>query len=120
MLAGDLNADPHDGDGRRESIARLLAHPRIAATPVPSSRGAIAKAERDGGINRTHVGAHAHDTADFADHGGGPGNLRTDYLLPSTTLRVLASGVLWPLPDEPLHAAVGCSDHRLVWLELQW
>lgn len=120
VLAGDLNADPHDGDGRDDPIGRwLLAHPRIAAEPVPSSRGAVLAAERDAGANLEHRGPAAHDTADFPDARGGPGNLRTDYVLPSTTLRARGAGVFWPAPGEPGAELVDASDHRLVWIDVE-
>jgi Endonuclease/Exonuclease/phosphatase family len=120
VIAGDLNADPHDGDSTDDPIGRfLLAHPRVAAEPVPSSRGAEAAAQRDGGINASHVGPAMYDTADFPDADGGPGNLRTDYLLPSQTLEVVDAGVFWPAPGEPGSELVGCSDHRLVWIDVR-
>jgi hypothetical protein len=120
VIAGDLNADPHDGDSTGDPLGTwLLRHPRVASEPVPSSRGAEAAAQRDGGANATHVGPARHDTADFPDTDGGPGNLRTDYLLPSRTLEVVDSGVFWPAPGEPGSELVGCSDHRLVWLDVR-
>ena len=120
VLAGDLNADPHDGDSRGDPVGRwLLHHPRIAATPVPSSTGAVAAAKRDGGANTRHRGPAAQDTADFPDGDGAPGNLRIDYVLPSTTLTVVGSGVFWPAPGEDGAELVTASDHRLVWVDLE-
>lgn len=120
VIAGDLNADPLDGDSTGDPIGRwLLAHPRVAAEPVPSSEGGFAAAQLQDGVNPTHRGAAAHDTADFPDSGGGPGNLRTDYVLPSQTLQVLETGVFWPLPGEPGAELVSCSDHRLVWIDVR-
>lgn len=120
VIVGDLNADPYDGDSTEDPIDRwLLRHPRVNATVVPSSHGAEAAAARDGGVNATHTGPARHDTADFPDANGGPGNLRVDYVLPSRTLDVVDAGVFWPAPDEPGAALVGCSDHRLVWLDVR-
>lgn len=120
VIAGDLNADPHDGDTTDDPIGRfLLDHPRVDATVVPSSRGAEAAAERDGGANASHVGPARNDTADFYDVDGGPGNLRTDYVLPSRTLEVVDGGVFWPAPGEPGAELVGASDHRLVWIDVR-
>lgn len=120
VIAGDLNADPHDGDSSGDPIGRwLLQHPRVAPLPVPSSRGAEAAALRDGGANPSHVGPAEHDTADFPDLGGAPGNLRTDYVLPSKTLEVVDAGVFWPAPGEAGAELVGCSDHRLVWIDVR-
>lgn len=120
VIAGDLNADPHDGDTTDDPIGRfLLDHPRVGSTVAPSSRGAEAAAERDGGANASHVGPARNDTADFPDVGGGPGNLRTDYVLPSRTLEVVDAGVFWPAPGEPGAELVGASDHRLVWIDVR-
>jgi hypothetical protein len=120
VIAGDLNADPHDGDSTGDPVGRwLLRHPRVNATVVPSSRGAELAAVRDGGANAVHQGPARHDTADFADEGRGPGNLRVDYVLPSKTLEVVGSGVFWPAPGEPGAELVGASDHRLVWIDVR-
>lgn len=120
VIAGDLNADPHDGDSTEDPLDRwLLSHPRVNASVVPSSPGAQAAALRDGGINAAHTGPAQHDTADFPDVDGGPGNLRTDYVLPSKTLHVVDAGVFWPAPDESGAELVGCSDHRLVWIDVR-
>ncbi|MEM6487872.1 MAG: endonuclease/exonuclease/phosphatase family protein [Pseudomonadota bacterium] len=123
LVAGDLNADPADGDARRGALARLLAHPRLQ-DPRPTSEGARVAAASGGGANLRHVGPAATDTADWRDMPG-PGNLRVDYVLPPAAWTVTDSGVFWPAPGEPgaalvavmrggLHAA---SDHRLVWVD---
>lgn len=120
VILGDLNADPEDGDGRRDSIRALLAHPLVQDPRPASPGGAVAARE---GANRRHRGDPALDTADFDDLRG-PGNLRIDYVLPSRHFRVTGAGVFWPAPDDPLHALVGTgrplvsSDHRLVWVDL--
>ena len=69
-------------------------------------------------MNAAHVGDAARDTADFSEGAYGPGNLRTDYVLPSANLVVAGSGVFWPRPGEALAEAVETSDHRLVWIDL--
>jgi hypothetical protein len=117
VLVGDLNADPNDGSVAGGEIARLLAHPRVAADPVPSSRGAAEAAARDGGANAAHRGDPAHDTANF-----GPrtvGNLRVDYALPSADVTVLGAGVFWPAEGEPGADLLGHSDHHAVWVDLR-
>lgn len=120
VLLGDLNADPHDGDSTGDPIGRfLLSHPRIDTTVVPSSSGGAAAAVRDAGINASHVGPARHDTADFPEADGGPGNLRVDYVLPSKTLEVVDAGVFWPAPGEPGAELVDASDHRLVWIDVR-
>lgn len=121
VIAGDLNADPVDGDARREAILGLLAHPRLKAEPAPESRGGVEQSQRQGGRNAEHRGDPAHDTADFDD--STVGNLRLDYVLPSVDLVVSGSGVFWPLSSDPLFDLVGThpfpvSDHRLVWVDV--
>lgn len=116
VIAGDLNADPHDGDSYPGAIDQLLSHPRIQATPTPASTGAAESAHRLGGGNLGQTGDPSHDTAVF---GGHTGNLRVDYVLPSQGLRVLDSGVFWPLSTEANAALLDASDHRLVWVDIQ-
>ena len=115
VIAGDLNADPVDGEAV-EAIAQLLEHPRIRTVPVPRSRGALAASARQGGANGRQRGDPAADTGDFPDDG--PGNLRLDYVLPSVDLEVVSSGVFWPAPDEPHSDLVEHSDHRMVWVDI--
>ncbi len=118
VLLGDLNADPMDGDGLHDGIRALLTHPALT-DPRPESAGGIAAASEQGGANRTQRGPPARDTADFRDDA--PGNLRADYVLPSVALTVTGSGIAWPLPGEPLaEAAATASDHRLVWVDIDW
>lgn len=121
VIAGDLNADPNDGDSSGDPIGKLLAHPRVNTSITPSSAGAEAAAARQGGRNGSHTGDHAHDTADFNDNT--VGNVRVDYVLPSVELELRAAGIFWPLPDDPRFALVGdfpfpVSDHRLVWVDV--
>lgn len=117
VILGDLNADPHDGDSYQQAILQLYTHPRVQASHNPSSAGAVQDAQSEGGINTSHLGNAAYDTADF----GSPGNLRVDHVLPSVPgLTVLQSGVFWPRSGEPGFAsAVNASDHRLVWVDLR-
>jgi hypothetical protein len=65
------------------------------------------------------------DTADWPEEGG-PGNLRVDYVLPSTGLEIVGSGVFWPAPGDPLARLTeikgrdrASSDHRLVWVDIR-
>lgn len=121
VIAGDLNADPHDGDSRDGAINQLLDHPRVQSTPIPASDGGAEQAELQGDANRSHVGDPANDTTDFEDTT--VGNLRIDYVLPSDSLVVRGSGVFWPTADDPDFPLVGTfpfpvSDHRAVWLDL--
>ena len=109
VLLGDFNLDPEDGAGDRETMRRLLAHPRLQ-DPEPASRSAAAAARAQGGANRDHKGPARLDTADWKD-APGPGNLRVDYVLPEAGLKVAGAGVLWPEGGEGLA-------HRLVWVDL--
>lgn len=116
VIAGDLNADPHDGESHPGAIQQLLDHPRIQGDVEPASEGGVESAHRLGGSNLGHRGDPAHDTAVFGDP---PGNLRVDYVLPSTGMRVVDSGVYWPLSTEPGADLLDASDHRLVWVDLE-
>jgi 3-phytase len=121
VVMGDLNADPADGEGQR-AIGRLLDHPRVQSAMAPSSAGGREHAGLQGGVNAQHRGDPSLDTLDANDRGG-PGNLRVDYVLPSTDLKLLASGVFWPVRADPQFALVGdspaiSSDHRLVWIDV--
>lgn len=122
VIAGDLNSDPFDGDSIPGAAQLLLDHPRINTRSTPSSAGAVEQAALQGGANDAHTGDPAHDTADFFDGPGGPGNLRVDYVLPHRSIRILDSAVFWPTTDDPLFDLVGVfpfpsSDHRLVWID---
>lgn len=123
VVLGDLNLDPADGDGRREAIHALLAHPRLQ-DPQPRSEGGTAAATQ-GGRNDSQRGNPALDTADWRED---IGNMRVDYVLPSAGLEVTGAGIFWPPPDDPLAALVAVSpdgrerassDHRLVWVDLR-
>jgi Endonuclease/Exonuclease/phosphatase family len=106
VLLGDGNLDPADGDGLREGIAGLLAHP---ALQDPAPRGSHARSEP------AHAGDPALDTTLYADIGG----LRLDYVLPAVGLTVAGSGVLWPAVTDPLAAdLVAASRHFPVWVDI--
>ena len=115
VIAGDLNADPADGESAPGAIGQLLDHPLIDATMTPASDGAAAAAQR--GANSVHHGDPRFDTADFNDDPA-PGNLRVDYVLPSAGLEVVAAGVFWPPEGTPEAAWLDASDHRPVWIDV--
>ena len=117
VLAGVANLDPVDGDGRPGALNALLQHPKLW-DPVPVSLGGVADAAAQGGINATHSGDPARDTADWRDDAGRPGNLRVDYVLPSTAFAVMASGVFWPEAASLRRDVLDASRHRLVWVDL--
>lgn len=121
VILGDLNGDPHDGDGPH-GISALLNAPQLLKYSPPASLGAVEQSQRQGGANARHRGHAANDTCDPADSPG-PGNLRLDYVLPSANLKVVDAGVFWPTADDPLFKLVGVhpfpsSDHRLTWINL--
>lgn len=92
IVAGDLNASTDTGDSRPGAIAALIHHPAVQPVHPCSERG--------------------HNlTARW--------QMRADYVLPSTLVPVLGTGVFWPKPGMPLNAAVErASDHRPVWLDV--
>ncbi|SHJ03390.1 endonuclease/exonuclease/phosphatase family protein [Wenxinia saemankumensis] len=107
-ILGNAQLDPEDGEGRREAIRALLAHPRLQ-DPAPQSGGGAGAADPD------QRGDPSLDTAEW----DGPGNLRVSYVLPSRDWIVTESGVLWPPPGDPLAEAVAAAGpHRLVWVDL--
>ncbi|MEL7347740.1 MAG: endonuclease/exonuclease/phosphatase family protein [Pseudomonadota bacterium] len=116
VVAGDLNADPADGDARREGLMMLLEG-ALVQDPAPRSDGGSAAATAQGGANLSHQGDPALDTSDWRDEPG-PGNLRVDYVLPAPDLTVTGAGVYWPAPGEPGARAAAASDHRLVWVDV--
>lgn len=119
VLAGAANLDPLDGEGRPSALLKLLQH-RLISNVTPKSAGGVIAAETEKGANLRHDGDPASDTANWRDDPG-PGNLRVDYLLPSRTLSIEQSGVLWPTPDDPLSKAVqAASRHRLIWVDLRF
>lgn len=115
VIAGDLNNDPLDGDGRHDAIIALIEHPRVLQYPVPRSTGAEQAARAAGGANSMHRGADAEDTGDF---GPKVGNLRLDHVLPSAEMRVLDSGMFWPTQTSSDAALATASDHHLVWIDV--
>ncbi|BAZ40618.1 phytase [Calothrix sp. NIES-4101] len=128
VIMGDQNADPVDGDSYDNAIRQLLQNPGINTNVIPTSPGAAQQATLQGGANVNQKGNANFDTADFADTA--PGNLRTDYVLPSADLTVNNSVVFWPVNSDPNFPLVGTfnaslpggfpsSDHRLVYADVQ-
>jgi len=111
-ILGVANADPVDGDARRDGIHALLDHHALQDVGPRSETGRdLARA--DGGVNATHGGDSALDTANWQDTG--PGNLRVDYVLPSSDWPVIAAGILWAAPGDDGAQALR---HGLVWVDL--
>ena len=109
-ILGTTNLDPVDGEGLHTAMTALLSHPKLH-DPQPSSIGAIQNADP------SHQGPAAHDTVDYK----GPGNLRVDYVLPSSNMTVTGSGVFWPDPaisDILGPDSMAAGRHRLVWVDV--
>ncbi len=115
VIAGDLNADPSDGDGIPGTIVDLLENPMVLRITTPRSEGAVEAALADGGANLAHRGAHHHDTGSF---GPKVGNLRLDYVLPSVGWQVLSKGVFWPKRGDTGSDWLDATDHRMVWMDI--
>ncbi|MEP0504769.1 MAG: endonuclease/exonuclease/phosphatase family protein [Paracoccaceae bacterium] len=98
VVLGDANQDPIDGEGRKAAIRSLLADQRLQDV--------------------TPQGAQGTDTVDWDVIG--VGKLRVDYVLPSSDLDVIDSGVYWPIADtEQATTARIASRHSLVWVDLK-
>lgn len=122
VVAGDLNCDPHDGDGDSSAIQQLIAHAHLNDIDPPASLGGAEQGHLQGGANLRHRGSPALDTAELPDDPG-PGNLRLDYVLPSRSLKRTGGGVFWPTSADRRFALIGTdkprsSDHRLVWIDI--
>ncbi|MEY8118802.1 endonuclease/exonuclease/phosphatase family protein [Falsihalocynthiibacter sp. BN13B15] len=115
VILGNSNLDPVDGDGIKGVMQTLLDHPRVF-DPHPSSLGGKAASDP------SHLGDPALDTADWPGDGSSPGNLRVDYVLPSSDITVVGSGVFWPQEGTPEAALLaegeGITRHRLVWVDI--
>lgn len=117
VIAGDLNADPNDGDSTDNAIDQLLKHDLVLADSIPASNGGKHYSEKDGQANLEHKGDASHDTANFNDKT--VGNVRIDYVLPSKGTTVSNQGVFWPAPGEPGNDLATASDHRMVWIDIE-
>ncbi len=108
VLLGNANLDPMDGDGLTDGISALLSHPALQDVAPKGSHNR----------QENHRGDPLRDTADFSG-AKLPGGLRVDYVLPSTTLRVAAAGVMWPPDSDPFSKTLAtASRHRPVWVDI--
>jgi hypothetical protein len=130
IIAGDQNSDPLDGDSIPGSIQQLLDNPRVNTSTAPRSEGGVWAAITQDALNLQHRSDPAEDTADFCDTPAfppcsGPGNLRADYVLPSSDVRIWNSGIFWPTDEDPFYYLTGpgfpvpSSDHRAVWVDVK-
>lgn len=115
VIAGDLNNDPIDGDGRHDAILELLEHARVLRQPTPRSAGGEEAALAYAAKGIAHRGAPAHVTGDFGPKAGA---MRLDYVLPSTGFALKGNGVFWPASTDADAAIADGSDHHLVWVDL--
>ena len=98
VVLGDANQDPVDGEGRKGAIRSLLADHRLQDVAPQGAQGT--------------------DTVDWDEIG--VGKLRVDYVLPSSDLDVIDSGVYWPTAEtEEATTARTASRHSLVWVDLK-
>ena len=105
VLLGQSNLDPDDGEGLREAVAALLAHPGLQDVAPRGTHNRTEPKQR---------GDPALDTALY-DFGG----LRVEVVMPSSGLKVSASGVLWPPDTDPFAAVLAAaSRHRPVWVDI--
>lgn len=105
ILLGDANLDPADGDGRKDAITRLLSDPRLT-DPKPKRNDSPPQGSGQTADPRL-------DTVDWP--GPDPGSLRVSYILPSSDLIVLESGIVSDADHEDVTSA---SRHMLVWTDL--
>lgn len=107
ILLGQPNLDPVDGEGRRQAIAALLAHPRLQDI-APRGQDPVQT-----------PGQNGDPFLDTADYGGTLGRLRVDMLLPEAGLPVTAAGVMWPPASDPFTPTLqAASRHYPVWAEV--
>lgn len=98
VVMGGANLDPTQGEGRHEAIQTLLNDPRLQ-DPL----------------------AQAGPTVDWREPT--PGDLRVDYVLPSTDLKLIDAGIFWPKPGAPGHELLSVKDikasrHHMVWVDI--
>ncbi len=111
VVLGNSNLDPLDGDGRKEAIHSLIRDPRLQ-DPRPRRHFLVQRIEGQLGDPNLHTVAWPLD---------GPGHKRVSYVLPDSSLSVLASGVHWPREDSSAgEIAAKASRHRLVWVDVAW
>ncbi len=99
VLMGDQNADPDGGSSIEGAIQQWLDHPRVQGdvTPTASAAGQARYPDLD-----------ATDTAEW--------DRRIDYVVPSTGLTVLGSGLYRPATTAD---GVSVSDHFPVWIDVR-
>jgi len=110
VIMGDMNADPVCGDSYDNAILQILHNPRVSkqvstGDKIPSSKGSAENFKKN-----PDKGNPNHDTSMFG--------LRIDYVLPSSDITVLESGVFWNSKDSKYFKLTNggdITDHRMVW-----
>ena len=121
IIAGDLNADPIDGDSYNYAIKQLLEHPRVAQEVAVGNLVPASKGGKDYQTDKAFFGTPDYWTHTFP--------LRLDYVLPSADLNVIDTGVYWQAKGEDYRylfenekgeqGKTVSSDHRLVWVDIK-
>ena len=125
VIAGDLNADPDEGDGHRPTIKGLITHQLVKKEATTGSMRPTSKGGQEylnsPECSRNCKRADGHTITSVS-------GLRLDHVIPSANLKVLKTGVFWPASHESGHhlvydASLGSSkgvssDHRMVWVDL--
>ena len=62
VIAGDMNSDPHDGDGDLKAAEQMTKHPLINHERTPESKGGTLAAASQGLKNLEHTGDPKFDT----------------------------------------------------------
>ena len=117
VILGDLNGDPHDGDSTGDAVCQLLSHQAVC-DPRPTSSGALQRGLLNKDINLSHQSSPSCDTYQ-SPPGQAPGNLRLDYVLPSCKIDIIGGAVFWPPKEHPMSKLIDCSDHRIVYVDIQ-
>ncbi len=134
VIAGDLNADPLNGDGDPEAIRDLLHHSLVNNTATVGNKKPVSLGAEE--YLTSPECKRGCDTAQDTSSITNISSLRLDYVIPSANIEATDSGVFWPASHEDgFHLVydneqdlndsgtpeVGkgvSSDHRLVWMDL--
>lgn len=130
VVAGDLNADPIKGDGILTSINGLLSHSMVN---TEASLNAYAPQSNGGEYCLNANICKRNQDTPHPQNITSTSGLRLDYVIPSSNLEAVDSGVFWPAVDENgyhlvydesladskgnAHGKSVSSDHRLVWMD---
>lgn len=123
VIMGDLNADSFDGESTMDPINyfeknELINQNALTGNKIPSSKAGLEFSIKQGCENLKHNGNPSYDTADFGDKSPNSGNLRVDYVLPSANLKIVETGVFWPMDSDSTVLLNKASDHKLVWVDV--